>query len=150
MDTVRFREIIDFAIEKEQEAVDAYTAASEMVRRSNVREMLLDLAKQEEGHKRKLQGIEPGRVAAAHIEKVPDLKIADYTDNVEITADMDYQDVLVVAMKREEKAHNLYTALASNTSNEDLRQLFGVLAQEEARHKLALEKEYDDHVLSGN
>jgi rubrerythrin len=150
MDTVRFKEIIDFAIEKEQEAVDAYTAASAMVKRSNVREMLLGLARQEEGHKRKLEGVEPGKVETAHIERVPDLKIADYTDNVEITADMDYQDVLVVAMKREEKAHNLYAALASNTSDGDLKRLFEVLAQEEARHKLALEKEYDDHVLSWN
>lgn len=150
MDTVRFREIIDFAIEKEQEAIDAYTTASEMVKRSNVREMLLGLAKQEEGHKKRLQGVEPGKVSGAHIENVPDLKIADYTDNAEITSKMDYQDVLVVAMKREEKAHNLYTALASNTSDEDLKKLFEVLAQEEARHKLALEKEYDDHVLSWN
>jgi rubrerythrin len=150
MDTVRFKEIIDFAIEKEQEAVDAYTAASAMVRRSNVKAMLLDLARQEEGHKRKLQGIEPGRLERAHIERVPDLRIADYTDNVEISRDMDYQEVLIVAMKREEKAHNLYTALASNTSDEGLRKLFEILAQEEAHHKLALEREYDDHVLSSN
>jgi rubrerythrin len=150
MDTMRFREIIDFAIGKEQEAVDAYTAASEMVKRSNVKKMLLDLARQEEGHKRKLEGVEPGKVARAHIENVPDLRIADFTDNVQITRDMDYQDVLIVAMKREEKAHNLYTALASNTSDEGLKRLFEVLAQEEARHKLALEKEYDDHVLSWN
>jgi rubrerythrin len=150
MDAVRFKEIVDFAIEKEQEAVDAYTAASEMVRRPNVKEMLLDLAKQEEGHRRKLEGIEPGKVDGAHIESVPDLKIADYTDNVEITSGMDYQDVLIVAMKREEKAHNLYAALASNTSDEGLKKLFELLAQEEARHKLALEKEYDDHVLSWN
>jgi rubrerythrin len=150
MDAVRFKEIIDFAIEKEQEAIDAYTAASEMVKRSNVKEMLLDLAKQEEGHKRKLQSVEPGKVSAAHIEKVPDLKIADYTDNVEISAEMDYQDVLIVAMKREEKAHNLYSTLASNTTDDSLRRLFEVLAQEEAHHKLALEKEYDDHVLSWN
>lgn len=150
MDPMRFREIIDFAIEKEQEAVDAYTAASEMVKRSNVKAMLLDLARQEEGHKKKLQNIEPGRVEAAHVERVPDLKIADYTDNVRITSGMDYQEVLIVAMKREERAHNLYTALGSNTSDESLKRLFELLAQEEARHKLALEREYDEHVLSSN
>ena len=63
MDAVRFKEIIDFAIKKEQEAIDAYTAASEMVKRSNVKEMLLGLAKQEEGHKRKLQSVEPGKIS---------------------------------------------------------------------------------------
>jgi rubrerythrin len=150
MDTMRFREIIDFAIEKEQEAIDAYTQASGMVKRSNVREMLLGLAKQEEGHKRRLMSIDQGRVSQAHVEKVPDLKIADYTDNVAVTADMDYQDVLIAAMKREEKAHNLYSTLASNTADAELKHLFEVLAEEEARHKLALEKEYDDHVLKWN
>jgi len=150
MDTMRFREIIDFAIEKEQEAIDAYTQASGMVKRSNVREMLLGLAKQEEGHKRRLMSIDQGRVSQSHVEKVPDLKIADYTDNVAVTADMDYQDVLVAAMKREEKAHNLYSTLASNTADAELKHLFEVLAEEEARHKLALEKEYDDHVLKWN
>lgn len=150
MDTLRFREIIDFAIEKEQEAIDAYTRASEMVKRSNVKKMLLGLAKQEEGHKRKLMNIDQGRVSRAHVEQVPDLKIADYADNVAITADMDYQDALVVAMKREEKAHNLYSTLASNTADAELKHLFEVLAEEEAHHKLALEKEYDDHVLRWN
>ena len=95
-------------------------------------------------------GAAPGKVEAAHIASVPDLRIADYTDNVDVTPGMDYQDVLVVAMKREEKAHNLYTALASNTSDGGLKKLFELLAHEEARHKLALEKEYDDHVLSSN
>jgi len=150
MDTVRFREIIDFAIRKEQEAVDAYTAAGEMVKRSNVRQMFLDLARQEEAHKKRLEGVEHGKVESAHIASVPDLKIADFTDNVDVTPGMDYQDVLIVAMKREERAHNLYASLASNTSDDGLKRLFEMLSQEEARHKLALEKEYDDHVLSSN
>jgi len=145
-----FDEIIRFAIDGEQEAVDAYTTASEMVTRVNVKEMLLDLARQEQMHKKKLESIDRERVADTAIVNVPDLRIADFMDDVTITADMGYQDILTVAMKREEKAHNLYTTLASNTDDAELRKVFELLAQEEAGHKLALEKEYDEHVLTEN
>ncbi len=145
-----FDEIIRFAIDGEQEAVDAYTTASETVTRTNVKKMLLGMARQEQMHKEKLESIDRERVADTAIVNVPDLRIADFMDDVTITADMDYQDILAVAMKREEKAHNLYTTLASNTEDAELRKVFELLAQEEAGHKLALEKEYDEHVLTEN
>ncbi|MBD3348505.1 MAG: hypothetical protein GF400_04840 [Candidatus Eisenbacteria bacterium] len=53
-------------------------------------------------------------------------------------------------VKREEAAHNLYTVLASNTNEAELRSFFEMLASEEAKHRLALEKEYDENVLSEN
>ena len=145
-----FVEIIQFAIDGEQEAVDAYTTASEMVTAANVKEMLLGLARQEQMHKKKLESIDRERVADTAIVNVPDLRIADFMDDVTVTADMGYQDILMVAMKREEKAHNLYTTLASNTDDAELKKVFELLAQEEAGHKLALEKEYDEHVLTEN
>ena len=145
-----FDEIIQFAIDGEQEAVDAYTTASEVVTKANVKEMLLGFARQEQMHKKRLESIDRERVADTAIVNVPDLHIADFMDDTTITADMDYQDILAVAMKREEKAHNLYTALASNTDDAELRKVFGILAQEEAGHKLALEKEYDENILTEN
>jgi len=150
VDIRQFDEVVAFAIEKEQEAADAYSTASKIVKRANVSAMLLEFAAEEERHRRKLEEIDPARVEDADVADIPDLRISDYSDGVEITEQMDYQDVLSVAMKREEAAHNLYTMLASNTSDGGLRKLFELLAAEEAKHKLALEKEYDEHVLSEN
>jgi rubrerythrin len=150
VDSRQFDEVVAFAIEKEQEAVDAYRTASGIVKRAHIKAMLLEFAAQEERHKQKLLGIDMQKVESADIVKIPDLRIADFSDGIDITADMDYQDVLTVAMKREEAAHNLYTILASNTSEPGLSRLFELLAQEEAKHKLALEKEYDEHILSEN
>ena len=150
MEKARFDEVIKFAIDGEQEAIDAYTTASGIVKRNNMKEMLLGLARQERTHKTRLESIDQERVSEAAIVNVPDLKIADFMDDVTITADMDYQDILVVAMKREEKAHNLYKTLASNTEDAELMKLFEILAQEEAGHKLALEKEYYENVLTEN
>ncbi len=150
MERPQFEEILNVAIEKEQEAVDAYTAAAGMVKQSSIRDMLLDLAKQEEGHKRRLMAIDMAGVSELHLRCIPDLKIAEYVDDVEFSPSMDYQDVLTVAMKREEAARNLYRHLASISGESELRELFDFLAQEEARHKLLLEKEYDEHVLTEN
>jgi rubrerythrin len=150
MDKKQFEEVIQFAIDGEQEAIDAYTTASEMVTRASVKQMLLGLAKQEMGHKKKLESIDRERVEVAAIAEVPDLRLSDYMDDVKISPGMDYQDVLTVAMKREERANNLYSTLASNSDDAQLRQLFEFLAREEAEHKLALEREYDEHVLTEN
>ncbi len=150
MEKESFGEIVAFAILKEQEAIDAYTAAAGMVKHANVRGMLLGLAKQEEGHKQKLMGIDSESLPETSLKEIPDLKISDYTDDVQITADMSYQDLLTIAMKREEVAHNLYSRLACISDEPEIRQLFEFLAQEEAKHKLALEKEYDEHILTEN
>jgi rubrerythrin len=63
---------------------------------------------------------------------------------------MDYQDALDVAMHREKAAFALYTDLAGATDDPELQELFTALAQEEAKHKLFLEREYDEHVLTDN
>jgi rubrerythrin len=83
-------------------------------------------------------------------EKVMDLKIADYVMDVEPSSDLDYQDALIVAMKEEKAAFRLYSDLAAATDDEGLRATLLALAQEEAKHKLRFEIEYDDHILSGN
>ena len=153
MEQSRFDEIMEFAIAKEEQAIDFYTKAGTIMKRPRLQEMLSDLADQERGHKRRLEKLrsgEEGDIPRHIVGEIPDLQIADVTETTEITADSDYQDLLTVAMKREEKAHNLYTLLASNSTESGLRKLFELLAQDEARHKLALEKEYDEHVLTDN
>ena len=79
-----------------------------------------------------------------------DLKIGDYLVDVEPTADMDYQQVLIVAMKKEKAAFRLYSDMAAATNDESLKELLLFLAQEEAKHKLHFEIEYDDVVLKEN
>ena len=49
-------------------------------------------------------------------------------------------------MKREEKALRLYNELAEKTDEGSLTKVFHMLAQEEAKHKLALETLHDDHM----
>jgi rubrerythrin len=81
---------------------------------------------------------------------VGDLKIADYVVAEEPTGDMTYQKAIVLAMKKEKAAFKIYTDLAQNAPSAELKQLFEGLAQEEARHKLRFELEYDSVVMGEN
>ena len=57
---------------------------------------------------------------------------------------MTYIDALIVAMKKEKAAFKLYIDLAAATQDEKIKIVFLELAQEEAKHKLRFEIEYDD------
>lgn len=143
-------DILDFAIENEQSAVDFYRELAAKASKEWVSDMFEEYAQEEEIHKANIEAVKAGQKLAPVSEKVLDLKISDYLVAIEPTADMDYQSALVLAMKREKAAFRLYTALAEKVESEELRDLFLRLAQEEAKHKLHFEIEYDEHVLTEN
>ncbi len=58
--------------------------------------------------------------------------------------------IAVLAMKKEKAAFRLYLDLAAQVQSEDQKTLFLALAEEEARHKLRFELEYDKVVLREN
>jgi rubrerythrin len=143
-------EILDFAIESEQKAVDFYTRLAEQAKNEDIKEVFLSYAREEMGHKAKLTKIKEGNLMGKGEEEVQDLKIADYLERVEATEEMSYEEALVLAMKREKAAFRLYTTLASKTDDTELRDVFLMLAQEEAKHKLRFEVEYDEHIYREN
>jgi rubrerythrin len=144
-------EILDFAIESEQEAVDLYSDIAAKTTTPAIEKVFREFANEERGHKIKLEKVKSGkRFLAPGKKPVMDLKISDYTADEELQPDADYQSVLIFAMKREKAAFKLYTNLAGKTDDPSLRDLLLGLAQEEAKHKLRFEIEYDDNVLTDN
>lgn len=83
-------------------------------------------------------------------QTILDMKVADYVILQAVSENMSYQDALILAMKREKSAYRLYMKLASKTDNVQLKAIFIGLAQEEAKHKMAFEIEYDDVILREN
>ena len=147
MDEKRFREVIQFAIEREIESMNFYTRASQRVKLSGTKELFEDFARQEEKHKQKLEAYRQGKIVLAKIQSIPDLKISDYLVDTELTPEIPYADILRVAMKREERSVKLYTDLKEKNEDKGLVELFTFLVQEEMKHKLYLEKLYDDEIL---
>ncbi len=140
-------EALDFAISEEEKAAKLYAELAVKMEKPWVKKTLEEFAEEERGHKKRLLALkESGQMKPAE-KKVMDLKIADYLSDVEPTPDMNYQEALVFAMKAEKAAFKLYSDLAASTDDEELRRTFLALAQEEAKHKLRFEIEYDDVIL---
>ncbi len=143
-------EILNFAIANEEGAATFYTQLAEQADRPWLKELLLSFAREERGHKAKLLAIKGGKRFDPLQESVMDLKIADYLVDVEPHLGMSYQEVLIVAMQQEKAAFRLYNDLADRATDPSLAATFRSLAQEEAKHKLRFELEYDDCVLAEN
>jgi rubrerythrin len=143
-------EILAFAIEKEQDAADFYTDLAEKMDSANIKEIFLGFAKEEKGHKAKLEAVRAGKRMLEAEKEIADLKIGDHLVDIELDSNLGYQEALIMAMKAEKAAFKLYTELASATADAELKQMLLGLAQEEAKHKLRFEIEYDDYILTEN
>ncbi|MGB2806976.1 MAG: ferritin family protein [Sedimentisphaerales bacterium] len=139
-------EVLDFAIAREIESRDFYMRLAERMENPAMQKVFENFATEELGHKLKLEGIKRGHILLVP-EQVKSLDIADYVVDVEPQPDMDYADALVLAMRKEKAAYRLYLDLAAVGEDEELTDMFLSLAQEEAKHKLRFEIEYDDTVL---
>lgn len=143
-------EIINFAIEKEIEAAEFYQSVSGKESMSGAKEMLLEFAQEEKKHRKLLEEFrDKGEVEGLSdytFKWIPDIKRSDFAVELEYHPGMTYNELLMLAMKREEKALKLYNQLLSQAEGEGGKNLFKVLCQEEAKHKLALETKYDDYM----
>jgi rubrerythrin len=143
-------EILEFAINEEAAAAKFYRELAEKVEKPWMKNVLISFAKEEEGHKKKLERVLTQGFSAAAAKAVTDLKISDYLVDIEASDDISYQDALIVAAKKEKAAFRLYSDLAEKMDDPELKQVLLFLAQEEAKHKLRFEVEYDEQILLEN
>lgn len=143
-------EILNFAIEKEQEASDFYQEWSQKARDKQITEMFSQFAKEEQGHKRKLQNVQETGGLPKASQHTKNLKISDYMVEVDPEKEMGLQDAIILAMQREKKAFQLYSDMEELTDDQEIQQLFEFLANEEAKHKLRFEVQYDEIILTDN
>lgn len=143
-------EILVFAIEQEQKAVDFYTGLAKEAQSEEMKKVFLEFAGEEIKHKQRLTVIREEGVFTMPKQQVADLKIGDYIVEVKASGKLSYEEALVLAMKREKAAFKLYTNLAERAPSDELKEIFETLAMEESRHKLRFELEYDDYVLREN
>ncbi|MCP3900355.1 MAG: ferritin family protein [Desulfobacteraceae bacterium] len=141
-------DVINFAIDKEKEAVTFYSSLAKEATNTALKETFENFAKEEAKHVTLLADMAGNKekIDSYEFKEVTDLKISDYMVEIEYQDGMLMPDILKLAMKREEKAVLLYTALGNHTDNEDAKKVFQILVQEEAQHKLALESMYDDYL----
>jgi rubrerythrin len=143
-------EILDYAIDQEQQAADFYEDVAQRVDTAGMKKVLLDFSEEEKHHKKILQDVKTGEHELTPEQEILDLKISDYLVEVESSENISYQDALIIAMKRERAAYELYSDMAEKIPESHLKEVLVGLAKEEAKHKLFFEAEYDEHVLTDN
>jgi len=138
------QEILEFAISKENEARNFFLALASRVKDSQMREVFEDLAEEELEHKAKLELeiMKTGKTIST--EQPPARQVNDYiiTDSPS-PLDIDYKDALLLGMEKEEASFRTYINLIPNVQNERSREVLLALAQEEVKHKLRFETEYN-------
>ena len=146
MKLTSMNEVLKFAVRKEADAAALYRMAAE---RSNpgVKKAFEELAKEEEGHKKRLESFDPKQVEKTDVKGVKGLGIAETFVDVPFSSDMSYADLLRMAIKNEEASYHLYTSASQSVSESGLKKLLLILAQEESTHKERLEKIYDKEIL---
>ena len=138
-------EILRFAIRKEADQAAFYRMAADRAN-PGVKKTFEELAEEEDGHKRKLEGFDLKKIEQIEVRDAKDSGIAEMLEDVPYSSDMSYADLLRMAIKNEEKSYRLYTSTAQIVK-EPLKKLLLVLAQEESAHKEKLEKIYDEEIL---
>ena len=137
-------EILEFAIAREVEAYNFYMALADRVESPEIAEVFRDLAKEEVEHKAKLEleVMKTGKILPA-TEKVT-IPEHDYIiSDVDSALDMDYKDVLMLGMEKEEASFRTYINLIPSVHDEESREVLMAIAEEEVKHKLRFETEYD-------
>jgi rubrerythrin len=142
--------ILDFAIEKEEEAAQFYTDLAAKMDKPHIKKVFVDFALEEKSHKAKLELVKSGQLQLSKPDEIMNLQIAEVVSDVDLEGDFDYQKALIAAMKNEKASYKLYTDLAEIAVDENTKNTFLNLAQEEAKHKLRFEIEYDETILTEN
>jgi rubrerythrin len=111
------------AVKLEEQAIEVYTQAQAVVESSSARKMFEHLAAKEKSHKALL------------------LKVLG-RDQI-FTAASESLDAIRLALKLEEQAIEFYTRAMVGEKDPETRKTLGFLAQEEEKHRLALQDEID-------
>ncbi len=142
--------ILKFAIAEEEKAEQFYTRLAKKMKVPETREALLRFAGEERRHKGKLLAIRAGvPVIGSSGEEVTNLELSDYIVDVKPTPDMQYQDALLLAIKKERAAQRLYTDLAALADGDGSKSMFLALAQEERKHELRFKAEVISQLRRG-
>jgi len=137
-------EILQFAIGREVAAHRFYTDLAQEMDNATMRLLFENFAKEELRHKAmlELEIMKRGTVVAAP-EDVDSLDQTDVMVAIDPELGIDYKNALILAINKEAKSFRLYVELAAIVKDKQSRETLLSLAQEEAKHELQFEIEYD-------
>jgi len=144
--------IIDFAIERERVAQSTYYSYARQTERRSFSQLLLSMAEMEKEHERKLVALKQGANLAGLFTppKAEDLGLTEMLVEVPFSPDMDYGDFLILVIRKEGEAEDLYRKLEGLTDSGEVKNMFRLFADEERKHKNWAQERYDQDILKEN
>ncbi|GAK61171.1 rubrerythrin [Candidatus Vecturithrix granuli] len=143
-------DILDFAISEEEAAAEFYRQLASTVSTPVMQQVFEEFAMEEVVHKQKLLLVKEQRLLLPAEDTIVELwKGEIVVDSVSENA-LEYQQALQLAIDKEKAAFKMYHDLAGVADDAALKSLFMTLAEEEAKHKVRFEVEYDKQFLTDN
>ena len=142
-DPQTYEELLEFALEREIEAIKYYRDAADKMGDNKSKVLFELLAIEEKRHQALLEFelLKTGKVISntENILNTPDLElVVEIPDGLRKT----YLEILKEAMRREDRAFKVYVEMMAKAPSPETRNAAANLAQEEVRHKLLLDIRY--------
>jgi rubrerythrin len=142
MKTEDAKKIISMAIEREVEAYTFYHTVADKVKDKALKSLFEELAGEEMKHREFLQAFLTRDVKTMKFAAGHDYKVGDALPSPKLTADLKPLDGLVLAIRKELEAMQMYTQFANAAADLETQLLFTQLANMERGHKARLEDIY--------
>jgi len=138
--------ILEFAISKEQASVQFYKDLASQMSDAATRSLFETLVRNEQAHIDALR-LEINKLGyTVKPEEQAPSSIYLWEERLEldnVARNMDFIDALLLAIQKERAAFRLYAQILGSTQDEQFAKVLMDLAEEEMRHVLQLEREYD-------
>lgn len=137
-------DVINLAIQREEEAYDFYMDIYGKVQDATVRDTVEFIAGEEKKHKAFLVAYRDGNYGseALRMADVVDYKIAEYLEEPEISEESKSEDIYLIASHRESRSYQFYTEIANMHAAGELKTMLSKMANEELKHKEKMEYLY--------
>jgi rubrerythrin len=136
------KKIISDAINKEVEAYTFYRGIADKVKDKALKDLFAELAGEEKKHREFLQGMLTKDVSKMKFDASHDYKVADALPAPALSVSMKPIEGIVVAIKKEREAMQMYSQMAKLATDNETHLLFSQLENMERGHKARLEDIY--------
>ena len=138
-------EVLEFTIDREEESNRFYLALAERVDVLEMRKVFEELAEEELEHKAKLEFelLKKGKTLFSK-DRSADIDTSDYIVSDTPLIDMEYKDMLGLAIEKEDASFRMYINLLGHVENHEAKEVLLAIAEEEVKHKLRFQIEYDN------
>ena len=136
------KKILSLAIDREVESYTFYRSVFDKVKDPALKKLFGDLAGEEKTHREVLEGFLAKGIGKMKFAPGRDYKVGDALPTPKLSIDMKPLDGLVLAIRKELDAMQMYTQFASRSGDTEQQLLFSQLANMERGHKARLEDLY--------